>query len=83
MSNLPPGAFSAMLQMEADESLAELAADRAQEWLERMTGDELLEMVEFADDYSADFGVGSGNEWEFVGFETEELDEDVALKLGC
>ena len=48
-----------------------------------MGGDELLEMVEFADDYSADFGIGSGNEWEFVGFETEELDEDVALKLGC
>ena len=45
MSNLPPGAFSAMLQMEADESLAEMAADRAQEWLERMTGDELLEML--------------------------------------
>ena len=40
-------------------------------------------MVEFVDDYSADFGVGSGNKWEFVGFETEELDEDVALKLGC
>ena len=47
MSNLPPGAFSAMLQMEADEHLAELAADRAQEWLERMTGDELLEMLPF------------------------------------
>lgn len=47
MTNLPPGAFSAMLQMEADESLAEMAADRAQEWLERMTGDELLEMLPF------------------------------------
>ena len=47
MSNLPLGAFSAMLQMEADESLAEMAADRAQEWLERMTGDELLEMLPF------------------------------------
>lgn len=47
MINLPPGAFSAMLQMEADEHLAELAADRAQEWLERMTGDELLEMLPF------------------------------------
>ena len=47
MRNLPPGAFSAMLQREADESLAEMAADRAQEWLERMTGDELLEMLPF------------------------------------
>lgn len=47
MSNLPPGAFSAMLQREVDEHLAELAADRAQEWLERMTGDELLEMLPF------------------------------------
>ena len=27
--------------------MAELAADRAQEWLERMTGDELLEMLPF------------------------------------
>ena len=47
MTNLPPGAFSVMLQREADEHLAELAADRAQEWLERMTGDELLEMLPF------------------------------------
>ena len=47
MTNLPPGVFSAMLQMEADEHLAVLAADRAQEWLERMTGDELLEMLPF------------------------------------
>ena len=47
MTNLPPGAFSAMLQMEADEHLAELAANRAQEWLEHMTGGELLEMLPF------------------------------------
>ena len=47
MRNLPPGAFSAMLQREADESLVEMVADRAQEWLERMTGDELLEMLPF------------------------------------
>ena len=47
MSNLPLGAFSAMLQREADESLVEMAADRAQEWLERMTGAELFEMLPF------------------------------------